>query len=255
MIDRATRILISQMGAEILIAKQEYQHTTAIHRQVLRNRSDRQITALDGTPYIYPSDGMASTVTILWPSYYKPAHEAQAIMRRALGAHHIGRDEMSHVWAVPHALGEPPLPGALSVWRRNTMKGIEAADSEHVILVGSQAVSMWNKDAKIKRYAGNAYVWGRHYVYPMYNPLALHHDLRVEDWEAGFKKLAWSLREGSVLSMLDTACHQPACDREGVVYDQRAVAWCNTHFKISRATKQEREWTVKSNKLDQQTLV
>lgn len=255
MIDRSTRILISDMGADVLIAKQEYQHLTPIARQVMRNRSTRQLTALDGESYIFPADGAQSAVTIVWPSYYKPTHEAQAVLRRALGAHHIHRDELSHVWAVPHALGQPPLPSDISAWRRNTMKGIEAADSEHVILVGSQVVGMWNPGAKINRYAGNAYVWGRYYVYPMFNPLALHHDLHVDDWLAGFKKLAWALREGSIMQMLDIVCHQPACGAAGIVYDQRAVAWCDTHFKISKATKQEKKWKREINNLDQQTLV
>jgi hypothetical protein len=251
--------MISEFGADCLISKRPWLPSTPMMSEINRRRVNRLIGRGQGAEYEYPEDGRTPLVTIVWDMPRRRSHDARAIVRRALSTHHIHDDDVAHVWALTKAQPHPPLRSEMSVSRALTLDGIVAANCQHVLLMGGPVTSLWWPEVKINRVAGNGYIWdvvGRTFtVFPMFSPLALKHDLDVETYMRTFSRVAWAVREESILQSLDLVCHQSGCWQQGIVWDQRAVAWCDRHFNISKATNQENKWIVDSNRQNQQTLL
>lgn len=257
MLDRNTRHLITMFGADFAVNKPEppSRAMSAMQRQVARNKLNRAVTAEGGREYEFPPDGGTARATVLWPQFYRPTHQARVAMRRALLGCQLNPFDVAHVWAVCDELREPPLPELLAASLAYTKTALELAGSEHVLLVGSQVLGLWSNRAKITRVAGHGYVWGRYYVYPTYHPLALNHQLTMDQWRQSFQKLTWGLQEGSIIDVLDTGCHDKTCDKQGVVFDAKARAWCETHYSPGGISREDTKWNVMQNQSQQQKML
>lgn len=255
MIDSHTRRMIAALGADFAVNKKPLPFMSKIKRAVTRNKLTHYALLNDLHPCEFPEGGESARLTILWPSFTRRDHLARATMRRALMGYGLNDDEVAHVWAVPHDLREPPLPADMAAHLSNTMNALLLAGSEHVMLVGSQVLTLWSGKARITRVAGHGYVWGMYYVYPTYNPLALGHNLDVREWRKSFDKLVWGLNEGSILAVMDVNCHDHHCDKRAVVFDARAVGWCDEHYSPRRFNKEKDTWERQKNQASQGTML
>ncbi len=255
MIDRQTRNLVTTFGADFAINKPDLPAMSPLQRAVGRNALNRrvQVEYPANKPFIFPDEGRVARLTILWDQYRKRDHLAMVAMRRALMACHVDDADVAHVWGVPRELRQPPLPAEIAANLKVIQDALVLAGSEHVLLVGSQVLNLWSFKAKMTRVAGFVYVWDKYYVYPTYNPLALGHQLDIASWRRSFDKLKWALSEGTPLGMLDTTCH--VCGEAAVVFDPRAIGWCNKHYKPTNFIKEKDEWTKRHNNSQQTTLL
>jgi len=254
-IDRQTRNLIATLGADFAINKPPLPPMNSLQRAVGRNRLNARVKAEypANREFIFPDEGRVARLTIVWDQFRKRDHLATVAMRRALMACHVDDADTAHVWGVPRELRQPPLPAEIAANYGYIKAALQLAGSEHVLLVGTQVLSLWSMKAKMNRVVGNAYVWMDYYVYPTFNPLALGHQLDIGMWRRSFDKLKWALSEGTPLNMLDTVCHE--CEDKAQVFDERAIGWCDKHYKPTRTKREEAEWAKKYNISNQQSML
>lgn len=238
--------LIDKFGAEFMINMREHQERPIGRVRLDCLKANQRLAfhpdALsDGLhEYEFPTYPKRARVVAVWDRFYPSTHQARGILTRALASGGVLRDEIAHVWAVPKPLSHPPLAQDIAAFRMDTEYAIEAANCQHVLLLGSGTIKMWRSDLKVTELLGRTYVWkNRWFIYPSLNPMAIVADQsKVEDWRKSMQAISQGIHDGHV--ELVTWCYE--CGKEAEVWDESAVGWCKEHFKFNNVTNREKAW-------------
>lgn len=203
--------------------------------------------------YDFTDDPSAVRVVCLWDRFYPARSNARQIMSRALSRGGVLRDQVAHVWAVPRVLPGPPLAEQIAPYRMHALSAVDAANVEHVVLIGSGAVKLWRQDLQVSKVAGGTYVWqNRWLIHPIMNPTSVLADRTLEDaWKHGMGRVLLALNEEH--TRLGVACVE--CGRGMDVYDEHAVPWCREHFNPNGVMNVTKGWNKKMNETGQGELL
>lgn len=239
---RTVNRLVKDLGAEFAINKPTFQEMTELQRRVAQIAVNRR----DGEMHLFSDK--PTRVTVVWDRYFPPRAEVRSIVQRTLASGRVPSDETSHIWAVPLALTRPPLASEIALHRASTMAAIAATNCEHVVLLGKSVIQMWRSDFKPMAVAGDAFVWGSKYVYPMIHPGAILADVgNLRVWQEGLRQLSRGVHTGEV----EWAKMCVKCGYAAEVYDEQAVPYCGNHFKIDNTQWRESRWVKETNKAQQ----
>lgn len=285
---RALRLLIDEMGADIIINRRTL--PTLSRAQRLTARNDLEDAARDwhlmntGTsaqctahpdpehdpimplwsPYHLERPGRVAVVSPC-PTWEAHKHgelgwsRAERLLSEHLRHAGIGRDMVSWLcacWCWPSA-GEkdnrPPANAELDAWHPWLVKAVAAADVEYVLLHGAHAVRAWRPDLKVTATSGGIFLWqDRWLVTPIPHASAvLRQDgLPVNDWKRDVARFAGAVLEGAGLEAFSDKCIM--CDRALYTWDGDGVPWCSEHFTKFNNRQQRARDKAASNKRHQQ---
>lgn len=248
--------LIDKFGAEFMINMHEHQERPIGRVRLDCLKANQRLEVHDHQDtihsYEFPTYPKRTRVVAVWDRYYPATHQARGILTRALAGGGVLRDEVAHIWAVPHPLSHPPLAEVIAAFRMDTEFAIDAANCQHVLLLGSGAIKMWRSDLKVTELLGHTYVWkNRWYIYPSLNPMAIVADAaRSGDWRKSMQAISQSIHDGHV--DLVYWCYD--CGKQAQVWDESAVGWCKEHFKFNNVTNKEKSWQQKQKIASQTSL-
>lgn len=238
--------LIDQFGAEFMINMKPFDELPRTKVQMNCAMANERLMMHDDWytglihEYEYPEYPKRAQLIAVWDRYYPPHHQARGILTRALAGGGVLRDQVAHVWAVPRALSSPPLAQEIAAHRLDTQFAIDAANCQHVMLLGSGSIKMWRSDLKVTELLGNTYTWNnKWFIYPAMNPMAIVADhSKVEDWRRSISAIAQAIHDGS--TNLVHWCYE--CGDDADVWDENAVGWCKEHFKFTNVENKEKAW-------------
>ena len=243
---RTVSKLVQDLGAEFAINKQPFREMTNLQVAVAQVAVNRKLLGDEEWSHMFSAK--STRVTVVWDRYHPPKAEVRSIVQRTLASGRVPSDETSHIWAVPLALSRPPLASEVAMYRGDTMAAIAATNCEHVVLLGKSVIQMWRSDFKPMTVAGDAFIWGSRYVYPMIHPGAILADVEnLRIWQQGLRQLSRGVHTGEV----EWAKMCVECDYAAEVYDEQAVPYCGNHFNINNTQRRESKWAKQTNKAQQ----
>lgn len=232
--------IIDTFGAEIV---SNVQPRVLSRKEMLKARA-RVNRDHPGHEYEFSED--APVVTCLWPTYLEPSSLSRSILRRSLTLYGIHPEQVSNVWIEGDRLhdGAPLLPA--DAWRDLITKGIEAANSPHVIVVGSKAMQWVRPDVQIGKVMGYALSWnGKFFLYPIASPLIVQAANRdsVDQWRANLHEITMMILEGGHRFM--PVCYQ--CGVGAQWWDNEGIGWCLDHVNLAKRENARKRWARRVN--------
>lgn len=187
-------------------------------------------------------------LTVVWDYAMPDTNPSRLALSRVLTEAGVRRASVAHLWCVPEAMGRPPLPGELAAYRDWLLKGLYAANSKYILLIGARPMWSWRADMRLKDAAGKFFVWKSVFVImPVSNPLAVMTDkIEYRAWRRMVDRMAVASLTDQDTELMEAKCIK--CESGVYWYDSDGVPWCKEHFEQGDKdqTKGVKEWQTRT---------